>query len=130
MTTIPALDPRDLLTLATNLYSGTDSASIRSSCDRAYYAAFLYAREELSTKGYYTPSYRSNDHKDLPPTIRRLQGGMGIGNELRLLRNSRNTYNYTTGAFPTSTSGANTTRPPQWMLTAAANVIQYVEQLP
>jgi uncharacterized protein (UPF0332 family) len=58
-------DPLDFLPVAYALKNEADEAKIRTSIGRAYYAAFLYAREWLRAKNYdIFDDYR--DHGKVP----------------------------------------------------------------
>lgn len=60
------LDPRTFLDLAEDLARSADESARRTAADRAYYAAFLYSRDQLAAKGYMTPYYTAGD-----PSVRR-----------------------------------------------------------
>ncbi len=129
MTTVAPLDPLDLLSLARQLISRPDSASIRTGCDRAYYAAFLYARNEMEAKGYFNPFADARDHRYVPENLKRQPGGLGAGNELNRLRRYRNHYTYFTGGLQISFQAGGAPAP-SWMLSTAQRVIQFVQSLP
>ena len=121
MTTAPALDPLDLLGLASELAARKDASAIRTACDRAYYAAFLFTRNRLEQLGRATPLNNGGDHRYIPSQLKAAPGGVGYGNELDRLYGHRNRYTYQTGtpAVPS----------PGWMLATANDIIQFVRGL-
>lgn len=122
MSTAPTLDPLDLLEFAKQLAKRKDSPSIRTACDRAYYAAFLFARNQLTKLHKYTPQQSAQDHKGVDTQLQSETGGIEYGQSLRLLRVQRGYYTYDTGSP--------SVKPPAWMLSTAGNIIQFVQQLP
>lgn len=89
------IDPRSYLDLAKILASQPDSASRRSAIDRAYYAVFLFSRDELTSKGYITPYYSTNDHRYVSDNLK-LYLARDIGNNEDRLRRARNSVTYDT----------------------------------
>lgn len=128
MTTVPELDPIDLLVLAQELNSRDDSPSIRSACDRAYYAAYLYTRNELTSLGRVELDGRSGDHGKVISSLKAQPDGLRHGNDLSILRRTRNSYTYDTGSLTLATTGGSA-RPTSWVLSRAQAVINFVQQL-
>lgn len=89
------VDPRTYLDLAKTLASQSDAASRRSAVDRAYYAAFLFSRDELAAKVYITPYYSTEDHGYISDNLR-LHVALDIGNSEERLRRARNSITYNT----------------------------------
>ena len=90
-----AVDPAAYLTLAIEWSRSADDTTLRSAVDRAYYAAFLTTRDQLSGKGYghFTadPQVHSQVAKLLSATNK------NAGEKLIILRRARNRLNYQTG---------------------------------
>ena len=90
-----AVDPAAYLTLAIEWSRSADDTTLRSAVDRAYYAAFLTTRDQLSGKGYgrFTadPQVHSQVAKLLSATNKE------AGEKLIILRRARNRLNYQTG---------------------------------
>ncbi len=127
MTTPKELDPLDFLLLANELVlRAGSSAAVRTACDRAYYAAFLYARDQLGRLGYATPHRNTRDHQYIPGTLRRLPGGVGHGNDLLRLFRQRKHYTYDTEDLSTVTASVSS---PQWVLSTATRIIGFVQRL-
>jgi hypothetical protein len=130
------LDPLELLNLARELARRPDAAAVRTACDRAYYAAFLFCRDQLISMGIVERAGgrgrtrrprltgRSADHTIIPDSLRGLANGRRPGNELNRLREQRNQYTYNTGSLSTSAVAT-----PQWMLSTAEDIIGFVQQL-
>lgn len=118
------LNPLELLNLARELARRPDAAAVRTACDRAYYAAFLFCRDQLKAMGIVEPTGRSADHGLMVRSLRRLPKGRGPGDELDRLRTQRNQYTYNTGSLSTSAVAT-----PQWMLSTAEDIIGFVQQL-
>ena len=89
------VEPQSYLDLAIRLSRSPDEASRRSAVDRAYYAAFLTARNELNNKGYLTSVQRSEIHFRVAITLTR--AARIPGRRLELLRRTRNRLTYQTG---------------------------------
>ena len=96
---------------------------MRSAGDRAYYAAFLTARDELTRKNYARFSSGSATHTQVRETLRRISQIMG--SSLNRLRMARNALTYQTGTV-TLPRG----RTLQWMLNMARTIIIFVSALP
>lgn len=130
------LNPMELLYLARELARRPDSAAVRTACDRAYYAAFLFCRDQMISMGIVEPAGgrgrrrrprltgHSPDHGIVRDHLSELPNGVGPGIELDRLRTQRNLYTYNTGSL--STSAVET---PQWMLSTAEDIIGFVQQL-
>lgn len=86
-------NPLDFLKLAEELkLSVEDEAKIRTAISRAYYAAFLKAREWLRAKEW--PVYGdARDHREVPNGLRR-QVGKSASDNLGFLRRRRNNADY------------------------------------
>lgn len=86
-------DPLDFLKLAEELkYSPSDEAKLRTSISRAYYSAFLKAREWLkpqTKKLYKGPEAHEDVQDDLE-----LYKGRGLKDKLSTLRRHRNVVDY------------------------------------
>jgi len=72
--------------------SGSDQAKVRTAIGRAYYAAFLVAREKLSILGAITPKRNWEDHGLVVDAL----GGEGsdLGSKMHFLRRKRNQADY------------------------------------
>ena len=90
-----AVDPAAYLALAIEWSQSTDSAALRSAVDRAYYAAFLSARDQLSAKGYGRFSQGPQAHSEVAKALSAVQ--VNVGERLITLRRARNRLNYQTG---------------------------------
>jgi len=123
----PALDPATYLDLAKELASRSEAASKRTAGDRAYYAAFLFSRDQLASKNYITPYYNEQDHQYVPETLKK-QGVLGsLGNDEQRLRRARNRLTYDTRSL----SGQAPPLPSlEWMLNTAQEIIDRVRALP
>ncbi len=117
-----ALDPRSYIRLADELAIRPEPEAIRTAGDRAYYAAFLFSRDCLKSKGYITPFYDERDHKYLTESLKRPDILKSLGNEEYRLRRHRNKLTYHTQdvGYP----------PLQWMISTAKEIIEKVEALP
>lgn len=130
------LNPIELLDLARELARRPDSAAVRTACDRAYYAAFLFSRDQLISMGILEPAGgrgrrrrpsltgHSPDHGIVSDRLSDLPNGRRPGNQLDRLRTQRNLYTYITGRLSTSD-----VRTPQWMLSTAEEIIGFAQQL-
>ena len=72
--------------------SGPDQARVRTAIGRAYYAAFLVAREKLSDLGKITPKRNWEDHRLLVDALG-TEGG-DLGSRMHYLRRKRNQADY------------------------------------
>lgn len=90
-----AIDPSSYLTVATDLAREQNAAAIRSAIDRAYYAAMLTARDQLTEKGYRQFTRGPEAHAQVVNALK------GIAKEaaetLRMLRQARNRLTYQPG---------------------------------
>ena len=86
------VEPDGYLALSRRLAALGDAVSFRSAVDRAYYAAFLAAREELSRKGYGPFSRSSRAHTEVLEALHQLSGP--ASRRLRILRPARNRLTY------------------------------------
>ena len=120
----PALDPADYIGLADELASRPEQAARRTAADRAYYAAFLISREQLTAKGYIVPHYSQDDHKYVAENLKLLLGT--FGNQENRLRAARNRVTYDTRDLTYSQG-----QPPlNWMVDTAKEIIERVKKLP
>ncbi len=119
-----ALDPTTYIPLIDELASKTDCASKRTAADRAYFAAFLTSRDQLTAKGYITPYYSLDDHKYVAENLKTLLGA--FGNEENRLRTARNQVTYDTRDLI-----ENQRQPSlKWMVDTAKQIIELVSKLP
>ena len=100
-----------------------NSAALRSAVDRAYYAAFLTARDQLAAKGYRSFAASSRTHGQVSATL--LLVAPELGDALDVLRRARNRLTYETWA--TELPNGLTV---QELLDSASEVIAAVEALP
>ena len=89
------IEPQAYLDLPIRLSRSSDEASRRSALDRAYYAAFLIARNELNDKGYIVAIQRSETHSQI--IIALTKAARNPGRRLELLRRARNRLTYQAG---------------------------------
>ena len=117
------IEPQSYLNLAFRLSRSFDEASRRSAVDRAYYAAFLAARNELDNKGYIVAVRRSESHVQVVVALTKV--ARNPGRRLELLRRARNRVTYQTGRtnLPEGLSMAN-------ILHSARVVIEAARALP
>ena len=87
----PQFDTANYLRLSRNLAGAPDQASQRSAIDRAYYSAFLIAREQLRLKRYIT-SLRGNEHEIVTQVLLRIS--RPFGEQVRELRRARSEVTY------------------------------------
>ena len=87
------IKPLDFLDLAEELKAATDESKIRTSIGRAYYAAFLYAREWLRGKNW-TLYGDGRDHLEVQKGIGHYKGRKLKGKMDSLRRNYRNEADY------------------------------------
>lgn len=83
------------MALAGELSRSPDEAARRSAIDRAYYAAFLTARNELDNKEYLNPGRGPQTHAQVIVAL--TQADRNSGRTLRSLRTARNRLTYQTG---------------------------------
>ena len=109
--------------MAIELSRASGEASLRSSVDRAYYAAFLAARNELIDKGYISVEQGPDTHTQVGIALSTLNGNHG--RRLRFIRRTRNRLTYETEAvsFPNGPSIGT-------VLDSAKIVIEAVRTLP
>jgi len=115
-----AVNPVKYLEFAYEISSRPETEAKRTAADRAYYAAFLFSRDQLASKGYITPYYKEEDKRYVSQELKRLK--FSIGNSENLLRRRRTTITYDTrdGEGPSL----------DWMLQTAEKIIDYVKALP
>lgn len=89
-------NPLDFLDMAEELKSATDETKIRTSIGRAYYAAFLYAREWLRGKNWSLYG-DGRDHREVPKGLKHYKGRKLKGKMDSLRRNYRNEADYNLG---------------------------------
>ena len=96
--------PESYLDLAIELSGDSGEASRRSSIDRAYYAAFLAARDELTHKGYTSVVQGPDTHIQVALALTTVDSNHG--RRLRFIRRARNRLTYETGSvsFPNGPS--------------------------
>ncbi len=114
------IDPYSYLDLAKQLASRLEPSARRSAADRAYYAAFLYSRDQLAARGYITPYYTAADHKYVAETLKSELGA--FGNDEFRLRNARNKATYDTRDLSSPTL--------KCIIDTAENIIRQVSALP
>ncbi|MBI2909690.1 MAG: hypothetical protein HYX92_18780 [Chloroflexi bacterium] len=115
-----ALDPAAYLDLANELASRPEAEAKRTAADRAYYAAFLFSRDQLAAKGYLVPYYSLEDHRYVAECLRELLGA--VGNDENRLRQRRNTVTYDTRDLSSPSL--------QWMINTAQKITELVKELP
>ena len=120
----PAIDPAAYMALAEELGAKVGVPEKRAAADRAYYAAFLTSRDQLTAKGYITPYYNFDDHKYVAENLKILLGT--FGNEENRLRTARNRVTYDTRDLTHSQGQPSL----EWMLDTAKTIIERVEKLP
>ena len=111
------------LQLAIEWAQSDNEAILRTAVDRAYYAAFLTARDQLVAKGYGEFAASSRAHGQVGDALSEVRSQHG--EMLRILRRARNRLTYETDA----------TRLPrrqtrQALLDLAREIIAAVEALP
>lgn len=118
--TFPAVDPLKYLEFSCEISSRTEPEVRRTAGDRAYYAAFLFARDQLATKGYITPHYHEGDKKYVTEELKRLKYSIG-SQEFRLQEHrTKVTYRTRSVGYPSL----------EWMIDTAQKIINYVKALP
>jgi len=115
-----ALDPCKYLDFAKEIASRPETQARRTAADRAYYAAFLFSRDQLEMKGYMTRYGYAEDHRYVTQKLRELLGF--LGNEEFRMRTHRNNVTYETGDVGPP--------PLAWMLDTAEKIIESVKKLP
>lgn len=116
----PAIDPSKYLDLAKEIACRPETQARRTAADRAYYATFLFSRNQLEMKGYMTRYGYVEDHPYVTQKLKELLGF--LGNEEFRMRRHRNKLTYETGDVG---------RPSlDWMLTTAEKIIESVKKLP
>ena len=88
------LAPDAYLILAVELSESASESSRRSAIDRAYYAAFLTARNELDSKGYINAVRGPQTHAQVIVAL--TQADRNSGRALKSLRRTRNRLTYQT----------------------------------
>ncbi len=89
-----AVAPEEYLVLAAGLALSADTASRRSAADRAYYAAFLAARDELIGKRYISAVGNANAHAQVANVLKDIS--VDASERLSALRRTRNRLTYQT----------------------------------
>lgn len=89
------VDPQEYLALASQLSASPGNASRRTAIDRAYYAAFLTARNELIDRGYLSAVRGPETHIRVITALTEIARNSGI--TLGILRRARNRVTYETG---------------------------------
>ena len=89
-----AVEPSDYLELANEWAQSSNSAVLRTAVDRAYYAAFLTARDQLTAKGYGDFAADSRAHRQVGEALSEVRSQHG--EMLRILRRARNRLTYQT----------------------------------
>ena len=87
--------PDAYLELSSDLSRQPNEPARRSAIDRAYYAAFLTARNELDSKGYLNPGRGPQTHAQVILALTRAD--RNSGRTLKSLRMARNRLTYQTG---------------------------------
>ena len=93
---VPAVTPAAYLALAEEWAQSGETATLRSAVDRAYYAAFLSARDQLSGKGYGRFAPTPQAHIQVARALAAVQPE--LDKHLRALRRARNRLTYQTNA--------------------------------
>lgn len=100
-----------------------NSAALRSAVDRAYYAAFLSARDQLAAKGYRSFAASSRTHGQVDQALS--SAAPELGDAFVVLRRTRNRLTYETGAAELPERYTI-----QRLLDSAREIIAAVEALP
>jgi len=122
----PALDPDDYIGLADELAARSGQAAKRTAADRAYYAAFLISREQLTAKGHIIPHYGSNDHEYVTETLKERDLLGTYGNQEFRLRIARNRVTYDIRDLTYSQEQPSL----RWMIDTAKEIIKRVKKIP
>ena len=93
---VPAVTPAAYLALANEWAQSGETENVRSAVDRAYYAAFLTARDELSRKGYGRFAPTTQAHIQVAKSLSLVQPE--LEKQIRALRRARNRLTYQTAA--------------------------------
>ena len=93
---VPAVTPAAYLALAEEWAQSGETETLRSAVDRAYYAAFLTARDQLSRKGYGRFAPTPQAHNQVARALTAVRPEME--NQIRILRRARNRLTYQTAA--------------------------------
>ena len=93
---VPAVIPAAYLALADEWAQSGETETLRSAVDRAYYAAFLTARDQLSRRGYARFAPTPQAHTQVARAFAAVQPDMD--NQMRTLRRARNRLTYQTAA--------------------------------
>lgn len=120
----PAINPVEYIGLVDELNSKPELPAKRTAADRAYFAAFLTSRDQLTTKGYITPHYNQNDHRYVAENLKLLLGA--FGNQENRLRTARNRVTYDTRDITYSQEQPSL----NWMINTAKEIIRRVTKLP
>ena len=102
-----SFDPREILNLCKSICYTHEEALTRTIMNRAYFSAFLYAREYLKEKHNVSFTDTSRDHT-IVETLIRIRISRLLGSKIRTLRETRivSDYNLNTPAIITTQSGA------------------------
>ncbi len=120
----PAIDPVAYIGFADELAAKTELPAKRTAADRAYFAAFLTSRDQLTAKGYIVPHYSRDDHKYVAENLKLLLGA--FGNQENRLRTARNRVTYDTRDLTHSQGQPSL----NWMVNTAKEIIERVKKLP
>ena len=93
---VSAVTPAAYLALADEWAQSGETETLRSAVDRAYYAAFLTARDELSRKGYARFAPTPQAHIQVAKSLSSVQPE--LEKQIRTLRRARNRLTYQTAA--------------------------------
>jgi hypothetical protein len=121
----PAITPGEYLTLAKELASTGESASLRSAVDRAYFATFLACRELLKKKNYIIEYGHFEDHQYISRVLKTIL--RSYGNEENRMRRVRNEITYNLGDL---FQGQDTVRKLDWVFNTAEELVRLVNELP
>ena len=115
-----AVDPSKYLDFAREISIRTETEAKRTAADRAYYAAFLFSRDQLAIKGYITPYYHERDKQYVSETLKGLRTSIGM-DEFRLREHrTKVTYHTSNVGYPSL----------EWMINTAQKIIDYIKTLP
>ena len=120
---LEAIAAAEYLGLADEWVLAGGSVLLRTAVDRAYYAAFLTARDQLAAKGYSDFDASSRTHGQVRSALLSLEPE--LGDALDVLRRARNRLTYETGAAELPEDYTI-----QRLLDAARAIIAAVEALP
>jgi hypothetical protein len=122
----PAINPVTYIGLADELASRFEQAAQRTAADRAYYAAFLISREQLTAKGYITPYCDQRDHEYVTENLKRRDLLGTYGNQEYRLRRARNRVTYDIRDLTYSRGQPSL----KWMVDTAKEIIELLKKLP